>query len=446
MIVGITALVLILCNGIILGKPQPGIEIGLDIGYFVAILATLGMGVAGYVRQAIYTDARKPPGVLWRPQRWRLARPAALTPPERRAAAGPEPGARARAHHRVRGTGVRALDRPRREESADGAAVDAMRMMLDSVSMDGTVVIGEGEKDEAPMLYNGERIGDGSPPQVDIAVDPLEGTDLCAKGMPSAIATIALAGCGTMFDPGPCVYMLKMATSRDLALLDLDRPLGETLKLMANEKGCDVTDIVVIMLDRPRHEDAMKEIREVGARIRLIPHGDVSASLSAVTEGRDRSALGHRRHAGGRARHRRSSARPGQIIGRLWPRSDEERDAALEAGYDLDEVLDKDRLVSGENVFFAATGVTEGDMLQGVHFHGGNAYTSRSACARARHGPHRHRQARPLEAARHHRGLAPRASVAVANAPTTDGSRSSRASERRKACVTITWMRIWVNE
>src|SRR5919204_1078533 len=170
--------------------------------------------------------------------------------------------------------------------AADQAAVDAMRLVLDTVRMDGTVVIGEGEKDEAPMLYNGERIGDGSPPEVDIAVDPLEGTDLCAKGMPNAIATIALADRGTMFDPGPCVYMLKMATSRDMAhLLDLDRPLGETLKLMAKEKGSDVTDVVVIMLDRPRHEEAMKEIREVGARIRLIPHGDVSASLSAVTEG-----------------------------------------------------------------------------------------------------------------------------------------------------------------
>src|SRR3954451_23163635 len=172
------------------------------------------------------------------------------------------------------------------KEGADGAAVDAMRMMLDSVSMDGTVVIGEGEKDEAPMLYNGERIGDGSPPEVDIAVDPLEGTELCAKGMPNAIATIALADRGTMFDPGPCVYMLKMATSRDLAhLLDIERPLPETLKSMAKEKDVDVGDLVVIMLDRPRHEDAMREIRQVGARIRLIPHGDVSAALAAVTEG-----------------------------------------------------------------------------------------------------------------------------------------------------------------
>jgi fructose-1,6-bisphosphatase II len=273
------------------------------------------------------------------------------------------------------------------KESADQAAVDAMRMMLDTVAMDGTVVIGEGEKDEAPMLYNGERIGDGSPPEVDIAVDPLEGTELCAKGMPNAIATIAVADRGTMFDPGPCVYMLKMATSRDLAhLLDLDRPLADTLKLMAKEKGCDVTDIVVIMLDRPRHDEAMKEIREVGARIRLIPHGDVSASLSAVTEG---SAVDLLWGIGGTPEGVLSASAiqctGGQIVGRLWPRTNEERQAALDAGYDLDEVLDKDRLVSGDNVFFAATGVTDGEMLEGVHFAGGNAYTE-SVSMRSRSG------------------------------------------------------------
>src|SRR4051812_2905291 len=172
------------------------------------------------------------------------------------------------------------------KEGADGAAVDAMRLLLDTVSMDGVVVIGEGEKDEAPMLYNGEHIGDGSPPEVDIAVDPLEGTELCAKGLPNAIATIALSDRGTMFDPGPCVYMLKAATSRDLAhVLDLERPLAETLELMAKEKVTNVGALVVIMLARPRHEEYMREIREAGARIRLIPHGDVSAALSAVTEG-----------------------------------------------------------------------------------------------------------------------------------------------------------------
>jgi fructose-1,6-bisphosphatase II len=274
------------------------------------------------------------------------------------------------------------------KESADQAAVDAMRLMLDNVSMDGTVVIGEGEKDEAPMLYNGESIGDGSPPEVDIAVDPLEGTELCAKGLPNAIATIALSERGTMFDPGPCVYMLKMATSRELShLLDLDRPLGETLRLMAREKGADVGDLVVIMLDRPRHEEAMAEIRGVGARIRLIPHGDVSAALVAVTQGSPVDLLWG---IGGTPEGVLAAAAikctGGRILGRLWPRDDEERQAALEAGYDLDEVLDTDRLVSGENVFFAATGVTDGEMLHGVHYMGPEGATTESISMRSRSG------------------------------------------------------------
>ena len=274
------------------------------------------------------------------------------------------------------------------KESADQAAVDAMRLMLDNVSMDGVVVIGEGEKDEAPMLYNGERIGDGSPPEVDIAVDPLEGTELCAKGLPNAIATIALAERGAMFDPGPCVYMLKMATSRDMAhLLDLDRPLGETLRLMAKEKGVDVGDLVVIMLDRPRHEEAMAEIREVGARIRLIPHGDVSAALVAVTQGSPVDLLWG---IGGTPEGVLAAAAikcvGGQILGRLWPRDDDERRAALDAGYDLEEVLDTGRLVSGENVFFAATGVTDGEMLEGVHYLGAEGAVTESVSMRSRSG------------------------------------------------------------
>ena len=273
------------------------------------------------------------------------------------------------------------------KEGADGAAVDAMRLLLDTVSMDGVVVIGEGEKDEAPMLYNGEHIGDGSAPEVDVAVDPLEGTELCAKGLPNAIATIALSDRGTMFDPGPCFYMLKMATSRDMAhLLDLDRPLGETLKLMAKEKGVAVGDIVVIMLDRPRHDDAMAEIRDVGARIRLIPHGDVSAALAAVTEGSPVDLL---YGIGGTPEGVLAAAAikctGGQILGRLHPSSEEERRATLEAGYDLDEVLDRDRLVSGNSAFFAATGVTDGEMLDGVSFTRGGA-TTESVSMRARSG------------------------------------------------------------
>ncbi len=274
------------------------------------------------------------------------------------------------------------------KEAADGAAVDAMRLMLDTVSMDGRVVIGEGEKDEAPMLYNGEQIGDGSPPLVDIAVDPLEGTELCANGLPNAIATIALSERGTMFDPGPCVYMLKMATSRDLGhLLDLDRPLPETLQLMAKEKGVDVGDIVVIMLDRPRHEEAIAEIRGAGARTRLIPHGDVSAALAAVTQGSPVDLLWG---IGGTPEGVLAAAAikctGGQIVGRLWPRDDKERKAALEAGYDLDEVLDTNRLVSGEDVHFAATGVTPGEMLEGVQYIGPEGATTESISMRSRSG------------------------------------------------------------
>jgi fructose-1,6-bisphosphatase II len=256
------------------------------------------------------------------------------------------------------------------KEAADQAAVDAMRLMLESVRMDGRVVIGEGEKDEAPMLYNGERIGDGSPPEVDIAVDPLEGTELAATGAPRALAIMALGARDSMFDPGPCVYMEKMAaSSRFSHLLDLDRPLGETLRLIAAEKGTDARDVSVVMLDRPRHEDAVRAIREAGGRVRFIPHGDVSAALIAVTEDSPVDLLWG---IGGTPEGVITAAAikciGGQMLGRLWPRSDEERQAAVDAGYDLDEILDVDRLVTGQDVFFAATGVTDGDVLRGVHY------------------------------------------------------------------------------
>jgi fructose-1,6-bisphosphatase II len=273
------------------------------------------------------------------------------------------------------------------KEAADQAAVDAMRLMLDTVQMDGVVVIGEGEKDEAPMLYNGEHIGDGSPPQVDIAVDPLEGTTLAARGEPRALAVIALANRGTMFDPGPCVYMLKIAAQQQFAdLLDLDRPLSETIRLVAERKGTDVRDVAVMMLDRDRHIDAMKEIRETGARIRLISHGDVSAALQAVQENSPVDLLWG---IGGTPEGVISAAAikcmGGQMLGRLWPRDDEERQAAIDAGYDLDEVLDVNRLVGGNDVFFAATGVTEGDVLDGVHYSATGA-TTESLVMRSRSG------------------------------------------------------------
>jgi fructose-1,6-bisphosphatase II len=277
---------------------------------------------------------------------------------------------------------------------ADGAAVDAMRHVLESVAMDGTVVIGEGEKDEAPMLFNGERIGDGSPPVCDIAVDPLEGTTLCARGMPSALAVIALAEKGSMFDPGPCVYMEKMAGGEEIAdLLDLDRPLPETLGLVAERKGGSVGDVTVVMLDRERHEDAMREVREAGARIRLISDGDVSAAMLAVS---DRSPVDLLWGIGGTPEGVLSAAAlksmGGQLLGRLWPRDEGERQAALDAGYDLDRVLTADDLCSGEDVFFSATGVTDGDVLQGVRYRGPGA-TTESLVMRSRSGTVRRIQA-----------------------------------------------------
>ncbi len=281
------------------------------------------------------------------------------------------------------------------KEAADGAAVDAMRLLLDTVRMDGTVVIGEGEKDEAPMLFNGERIGDGTPPEVDIAVDPLEGTTLCARGSPNALAVIALAERGSMFDPGPCFYMEKMAAGDEHAdLLDLDRPLTETLRLIADRKGTDVRDVMVVILDRPRHEEAVAEIREAGARIRFISDGDVAGALLAVTE---RTPVDLLWGIGGTPEGVLAAAGikciGGQILGRLWPRDEGERRAALDAGYDLDETLDADRLVAGEDVFFAATGVTDGDVLQGVRYQGTSGATTESLVMRSRSGTVRRVQA-----------------------------------------------------
>src|SRR3954451_3089712 len=282
------------------------------------------------------------------------------------------------------------------KESADGAAVDAMRLMLDTVPMDGVVVIGEGEKDEAPMLYNGERIGDGSPPEVDIAVDPLEGTRLCARGMPSALAVIALSERGTMFDPGPCVYMEKLAGGPEIAdLLSLDEPLTDVVKRVAERKGTSPGDVTIIMLDRERHEEAIGQVRELGARVRLITDGDVSAALFAVSEGTGVDLLWG---IGGTPEGVLSAAAikclGGELLGKLWPRDDDERQAAIDAGYDLDEVLNADRLVAGNDVFFAATGVTDGDLLQGVRYLDDGHATTESLVMPSRSGTVRTVQAR----------------------------------------------------
>ena len=274
------------------------------------------------------------------------------------------------------------------KEAADQAAVDGMRYMLQSIQMDGVVVIGEGEKDEAPMLYNGEQIGDGSPPAVDIAVDPLEGTTLAAHGMPSALAVIALSTRGTMFDPGPCVYMEKMAGAPEVAdLLDLDRPLGETVALIAERRGVPISDVMVVVLDRPRHEQGIREIREAGGRVRLIAHGDVSAALLAVTE---RSPVDLLWGIGGTPEGVISAAAVkclgGQLLGRLWPRDEQEREAALAAGYDLERVLTRDDLIKGDDVFFSATGITDGDVLQGVRYPSAGGATTESLVMRTRSG------------------------------------------------------------
>ena len=273
------------------------------------------------------------------------------------------------------------------KEAADQAAVDAMRHMLRSVQMDGVVVIGEGEKDEAPMLYNGEHIGNGQPPAVDIAVDPLEGTTLTAKGMPSALSVIALADRGSMFDPGPCVYMEKLAGGPDIAdLLDLDVGIAEVIGRVAERRGKSPGDVMVVVLDRPRHEEGIKAIRDAGARVRLISDGDVSAALLAVSE---RSPVDLLWGVGGTPEGVISAAAikclGGQLVGRLWPRNDEERRAALDAGYDLERQLRVDDLVASEDCFFSATGVTDGDVLQGVRFGAGHA-TTESLVMRSRSG------------------------------------------------------------
>ncbi len=282
------------------------------------------------------------------------------------------------------------------KEAADQAAVDAMRLLLDTVPMDGVVVIGEGEKDEAPMLYNGEAIGDGSPPVVDIAVDPLEGTTLTARGIGGALAVIALAERGTMFDPGPCVYMEKMAAGPEAAdLLDLEVPIADVIGAIAERKGGEPIDVTVMVLDRPRHEETIAEIREAGACVRFIPDGDVQAVLLAVSPGTGIDLLWG---IGGTPEGVLAAAAVkclgGQIIGRLWPRDDEERQAALDGGYDLDRTLTSDDLISGQDVFFAATGVTDGDLLKGVRMLDAGSSTTESLVMRSRSGTVRKVEAR----------------------------------------------------
>jgi fructose-1,6-bisphosphatase II len=273
------------------------------------------------------------------------------------------------------------------KNGADGAAVDAMRLMLNSIEFDGIVVIGEGEKDEAPMLFNGEKVGTGHPPQADVAVDPIDGTRLLSRGEANAISVIAVSERGTMFDPGPCVYMEKIATGPEAAdAIDLDRPLSENIKAVAKAKSMLVEDVIVTMLDRDRHEGFIREARETGARVRLITDGDVAG---AITAGRGILGVDMLYGIGGTPEGVVSACAltclGGAIQGRLWPRNDEERQRALDAGYDLEKVLTMKDLVSSGEIFFAATGITEGVLLRGVRNTKGGAQ-SQSLVMRAGSG------------------------------------------------------------
>ena len=273
------------------------------------------------------------------------------------------------------------------KEGADGAAVDAMRIVLNTVPMDGVVVIGEGEKDEAPMLYNGEQIGDGTPPPTDIAVDPVEGTTLTSLGRGNAISVIAVSERGTMFNPGPCVYMEKLAVGPDArGCIDLTRSPADNLKAVAAALNKSVRDVTAVILDRDRHTDLIAEVRGAGARIRLIPDGDVAGALStAFPESGADVLFGIGGTPEGVITAAALKCMGGEIQGRLWPRNDAERTAAIDAGYDLDRVLTEDDLVQGDNCFFAATGITDGEFLKGVHFTRSGA-TTQSLVMRSKSG------------------------------------------------------------
>ncbi len=260
---------------------------------------------------------------------------------------------------------------------ADQAAVDAMRLSLNSIVMDGVVVIGEGEKDEAPMLYNGEALGSGDPPPVDIALDPIDGTRLTSLGLPGALSVVALSERGTMYFPGSIVYMNKIAVGPEAkGVIDINAPVKENLQKVAKAKKRDVDDLTVVILDRPRHEKLISQVRSAGARIKLIPDGDISGGLMTAIEDTGMDIL---MGIGGSPEAVVTACAlkciGGEIQCKLWPRNEEERQKALDEGLDLEQVLTIDDLVQGDNVFFAATGVTDGELLQGVKYFGSGAKT-----------------------------------------------------------------------
>jgi len=268
---------------------------------------------------------------------------------------------------------------------ADGAAVDAMRRMISTVAMNGVVVIGEGEKDKAPMLYNGERVGDGSGAEYDVAVDPIDGTTLASKGMANAISVIAAAQRGAMFDPSAVFYMEKLATGPEAAdLVDITAPVGENIRRVAKAKKEPTSSVTVVILDRPRHEKLAQEIRDAGARIKYITDGDVAGAVMAAREGTGVDLLmGIGGTPEGIIAACAMKCLGGVIQGRLYPRNDDERQKAIQAGHDLDRVLTTNELVTGDEVFFAATGITDGELLRGVRY-SGVRMTSNSIVMRGR--------------------------------------------------------------
>jgi fructose-1,6-bisphosphatase II len=283
------------------------------------------------------------------------------------------------------------------KNGADGVAVNAMRVLISTVGMRGTVVIGEGEKDNAPMLYNGEEVGSGEGPECDVAVDPIDGTTLTAKGMANAVSVLAVSPRGSMYDPSAVFYMEKLVTGPEAAdLVDIRYPVAENIHQVAKAKGVKPEDVAVVLLDRPRHEQLAEEIRATGARIKFIVDGDVAGAIMAAREGTGIDLLlGVGGTPEGIIAACALKCLDGVIQGRLWPTDDDERQRAIDAGHDLDRVLFTDDLVSGDDCFFVATGITDGELMQGVRYKSGGASThslvmrSRSGTIRSIHSDHK---------------------------------------------------------
>jgi fructose-1,6-bisphosphatase II len=263
------------------------------------------------------------------------------------------------------------------KEGADQAAVNAMRLVLSTVDMNGVIVIGEGEKDKAPMLFNGEKVGNGLSPDVDVAVDPVDGTRPLAFGRSNSLAMVALAPRGTMFDPGPFLYMNKLAVGPEAkGVIDIEKSITENLRAIAKAKGKHIEDLTTIILDRPRHDDMILEIRKAGARIRQIPDGDVAAALmAAMPDSGVDVLLGIGGTPEGVITACAMRAMGGEIQGKLYARDEDELRRGREAGYDFDKVLTMNDLVSSEDVFFATTGITDGELLKGVRYYGNHITT-----------------------------------------------------------------------